>query len=151
MQRVCAFGGVHVLIIVKQQHFAVFGFKRHHLAQHAVVPLVKFTGGGRQIVERNAPVRVAQPRRAKLIPAGVDGDRNQPRFGVFALAQRMQALVGFQKNLLRRVLGQSAILQNDVAQAENVVAVGLHQLAEPFVFFRARNRGMLHVVHLLTD
>ena len=92
---------------------------------------------------------MAEPRGAQLIPAGVDGDGDEPRLGIFALAQGVQALVGLEEDLLRGVLGQRPILQNDIAKAQNVVAVGLHQLGEPFILLCARNRGVLHVVHLL--
>ena len=92
---------------------------------------------------------MAEPRGAQLIPTGVDGDGDEPRLGIFALAQGVQALVGLEEDLLRGVLGQRPILQNDIAKAQNVVAVGLHQLGEPFILLCARNRGVLHVVHLL--
>ena len=81
--------------------------------------------------------------REAACPIVLDAD------GIFALAQGVQALVGLEEDLLRGVLGQRPILQNDIAQAQNVVAVGLHQLGEPFILLCARNRGVLHVVHLL--
>ena len=65
------FGGVHILIIVQQKHLAVFGLERHHLAQNAVVLLGKIAGGGRQILKRNASVRMAQPRGAQVDPGQV--------------------------------------------------------------------------------
>ena len=102
---------------MQQKHLAVFGLERHHLAQNAVILLGKIAGGGRQILKRNASVRMAQPRGAQLIPTGVDGDGDEPRLGIFALAQGVQALVGLEEDLLRSVLGQRPILQNAPAPA----------------------------------
>ena len=56
------------------------------------------------------------------------------------------------------VISHNAVISADVtgkimeingAQAQNVVAVCLHQLGEPFILLCVRNCGVLHVVHLL--
>ena len=131
---------------MKEQRFAVFGRERHDLANDAVVLRREVADGGRQVFERDPPVDMAQPCASADISAGVDCDGYQPGFGVFPLAQSIHPLIGFDKDLLRSVFGEHAVLQDDEAEAEDIVAVAAHQFIEEPVFFGLRHgrRAVLH-------
>ncbi len=135
----------HALVMIEKDGLQQFPGQLHHLDGEEAVILRKRLGGFGQVIQRDGSFHIAEPGGFPHVLAGVDGDAHEPGFLAALLSKALKTLIGFQKGLLHRVLGQGQIPEVEEAHAQEGLFIPIDDALKPTGFAAILATNSAHV------